>query len=253
MTLPRLTLPKYKIVIPSTQEEHFFRPFIVKQLKTLRIAQSTQDDQKGDTAERVEKIKESMAKTMVDVMSECFENLDVSKLPAFDVIYILSQIRAKSVGETVRILARCKHCGPEKKKAVTLVTTNLTALKVTRNDEHTNKIPLTDNGIGIIMRYPTMVEATTHDTNDVLGFTAFIDKIYTPDEVIDAATADKSELQQFAETLTISQLEKIRQFFNTMPKVSETIRFTCSVCSKDNEYVLEGIENFFTLSSAMKA
>ena len=44
MTLPKINTPEYTLVIPSTDEEIKYRPFLVKEEKLLLIAQETADD-----------------------------------------------------------------------------------------------------------------------------------------------------------------------------------------------------------------
>ena len=38
MTLPRIAVPKYKLIIPSSGKEVNYRPFLVKEEKILLIA-----------------------------------------------------------------------------------------------------------------------------------------------------------------------------------------------------------------------
>ena len=45
MTLPRINVPVYTLVVPSTDEEIKFRPFLVKEEKLLLMAQETGDEQ----------------------------------------------------------------------------------------------------------------------------------------------------------------------------------------------------------------
>ncbi len=44
MTLPKINVPEYTLVVPSTDEEIKFRPFLVKEEKLLLIAQETGDE-----------------------------------------------------------------------------------------------------------------------------------------------------------------------------------------------------------------
>ena len=45
MSLPKINTPEYTLVIPSTDEEIRYRPFLVKEEKVLLIAQETGTDQ----------------------------------------------------------------------------------------------------------------------------------------------------------------------------------------------------------------
>ena len=44
MALPKLNAPTYELVLPSTGEKIKFRPFIVREQKTLLIAQESNDE-----------------------------------------------------------------------------------------------------------------------------------------------------------------------------------------------------------------
>ena len=44
MTLPKINVPEYSLVVPSTDEEIKFRPFLVKEEKILLMAQETGDE-----------------------------------------------------------------------------------------------------------------------------------------------------------------------------------------------------------------
>ena len=50
MSLPKINVPEYTLVIPSTDEEIKFRPFLVKEEKLLLMAQETGDEQSLYTA-----------------------------------------------------------------------------------------------------------------------------------------------------------------------------------------------------------
>ena len=88
MSLPKINAPEYRLTIPSTDEEITYRPFLVKEEKLLLIAQETGTDKA--TYEAVKQI----------ITSCCISgNLNIDKMPLFDMEYIFLNIRAKSVGE----------------------------------------------------------------------------------------------------------------------------------------------------------
>ena len=53
------------------------------------------------------------------------------------------------------------------------------------------------------------------------------------------------ELIEWIESLTTEQLGKILDFFNTMPKLSHTIKLTNEKTGKPFTVVLEGLSDFF--------
>ena len=99
MALPVLSndKPTYEVVVPSTQETFKFRPFLVKEQKSLLIAFESQDNKQILT-------------TMLNCIESCVPGIDLNKLATFDMDYIFTQIRAKSVGEKSTILTKCIKC-----------------------------------------------------------------------------------------------------------------------------------------------
>ena len=53
------------------------------------------------------------------------------------------------------------------------------------------------------------------------------------------------ELEEFIENLQTAQLEKINEFFDTMPKLSHTLKVTNPNTKVESEVVLEGFDDFF--------
>src|ERR1035437_4854921 len=101
MNLPKLRLPQYTLVLPSTGETVLFRPFTVKEEKLLLIA--IDDDE------------EVQIRALRQVLDNCLLNskLDVYKLPIFDIDYIWLKIRSKSVEEIITLPFECHARLPE--------------------------------------------------------------------------------------------------------------------------------------------
>ena len=238
MALPMNTQPTFSMVVPSTGKTVRFRPFVVKEEKALLIAQQSEEP-----------------KVMVDTLKSVFssviqDKIDVDKLAIFDIEYMFLQIRGKSVGETIDLLFNCdEDHGEQNEKARSKITINIQDIKVTKSEEHTNKIPLFNN-VGLIMKYPTL-EATdllqdASDIEEVFNLVAdLIDCIYDGDDVYYGHETKKEELLQFLNNLTTEQFAKIQKFFETMPKISTSVDYKCPICGREHHKVLEGLQNFF--------
>ena len=72
-----------------------------------------------------------------------------------------------------------------------------------------------------------------------------IDKIYTEDEVWAAADCTKKEIKDFLEQMNSTQFKEIETFFETMPKLSHTIKVTNPKTKVESDVVLEGLASFF--------
>lgn len=246
MALPMNSMPTFTLTIPSTNQKVRYRPFLVKDEKALMIAQQSED-------------LIVMADTLKNVIASCvIDKVDVESLATFDIEYIFTQIRAKSVGETIELIMSCDddHGEELNKKASQKITVDLiNDIEIKRNPDHNKKIELFGD-VGVVMRYPTFVQTKEifgSETNDgdikidkVFDVIAeCIDFIYQGDDIYYAKEQKKEELITFLENLTTEQFLKVQKFFDTMPRISTTIRHTCPVCNKQYERVLEGLNGFF--------
>lgn len=237
MALPINKTPVYSLTIPSTEQKVDFRPFLIKDEKALLLAQQSEDTS-------------VMVKTLKDVIRNCIDSeVNVDELAIFDLEYIFTQIRAKSVGEIVDLIFTCGHCKDEKAKVK--ISFDLTEIEVKKDPEHTDMIPLFGD-VGVKMKYPDvdlikkLENVKEDDMNAVFDVViACIDFIYDQEQVFSAKEQSKQEMQQFLENLTTEQFSKIQKFFETLPKISKKIEFNCPVCGEHNETVLEGINSFF--------
>ena len=69
--------------------------------------------------------------------------------------------------------------------------------------------------------------------------------VYDADEVWSASDCTKKELVDWVESLNSTQFKKIEKFFETMPKLSHTIKVTNPVTEVESEVVIEGLASFF--------
>jgi hypothetical protein len=141
MALPKMSTALYTLEVPSNGEKITFRPFLVKEEKSLLLAQQSDD-------------LNVLIPTLKQILTDCIqEPIDINRLAVFDVEYIFTQIRAKSVGEMVELIFTCGHCDEEKNKVKYQI--DLTKIPIIRNPEHSNKIHLFED-CGVIMRYPNL-------------------------------------------------------------------------------------------------
>jgi hypothetical protein len=237
MALPVQNTPIYNLEIPSTKEKFKFRPFLVKEEKALMLAQQSEDvDVMTDT---LKSIIESCAKSKIDVDS----------LATFDLEYIFCQIRAKSVGEVIDLIFSCDDC--DDPKAAVKISFDVTTINVKYKEGHEKKIKLFDD-VGIVMKYPnikTLNKLLTTDLTDTGAVTKTIaeciDFIYNSEEVFYAKEQSVEDLVEFINNLTTEQFSRIENFFATMPRMEEPVKYSCPVCKKEHDKILTGLSNFF--------
>jgi hypothetical protein len=237
MALPKMNAPLYNATIPSNKKEIKFRPFLVKEEKSLLLAQQSEDPK-------------VMINTLKSIIENCIvDDLDVDKLAIFDYEYLFTQIRAKSVGEIVELMFLCDTCTDEKAKAP--VNLDISKFVVEFPEGHTNKIELFDD-VGIMMKNPNidtldkLEQVNDGDINAIFDVVAdCMESVYTTEEVFNTKDQTKQEVLDFLENLTQEQFKKIENFFLTMPKLRQKVEYDCPVCNKHHIKTMEGLESFF--------
>ena len=104
------------------------------------------------------------------------------------------------------------------------------------------------------MKYPSLnqfIETNFNQKDDDAVEKSFeivassIDMVYNDEEMFSAAECTKKELKDWVETLTSAQFQKIEKFFETMPKLTHTLKVINPNTKKENTVVLEGLSDFF--------
>ena len=75
--------------------------------------------------------------------------------------------------------------------------------------------------------------------------TECIDYIWDGDEIYKAKDSTKKELNEFLESLSSGQFNSIREFFESMPRLTHDVDWVCPKCEKSKTLTLTGIDAFF--------
>ena len=233
MGLPKLEVPTYELTLPSTNKVVKFRPFLVKEQKVLYVAQQ---DSENDQV---------ISDAIGELVKNCtFDKVDPLIAPMFDIEYIFLQLRSKSVGETIDIQVKC----PDDNKTSVEVKINLKDVNVQMTTGHSNEVVLSDN-MKIVLRYPIL-----RDMRNVKGdnemdrvfhiLSKCIHEVHHGDKIYNSIDVTEEDLKTFIEQMTTDQLEKIMDFFNTMPKLRHVVEVTNPNTKKKGEVVVEGLTSF---------
>jgi len=240
MPLPKIATPSYELELPSTGKTIQYRPFLVKEEKLLVIALESEDTKQITNAIKA-------------VIKSCVltKGIKVETLPTFDIEYLFLNIRGKSVGEDIDVNLIC----PDDNETEVSVSVNLDDIKVQKPEGHTNQIKL-DNNLMMELKYPSLNEfiKNNFDPNDtsknpmdqsfdLIG--SCINKIYSQDEVWAAADCSKKEITDFLDSMNSSQFKEVEKFFETMPKLSHTLKVLNPKTNVESDVVLEGLASFF--------
>ena len=238
MPLPKIATPTYELVLPSSNKKIKYRPFLVKEEKILILAMESQDSTQ-------------IANAVKDVISNCIlsRGIKVEKLATFDIEYLFLNIRGKSVGEQIEVMVTC----PDDGKTQVPASINVDSIKVQKDENHSTDISL-DDVYTLRMKYPSltefiknnfsaMQEMNVDDTFDLIA--SCIDQVYNEEESWTGADCTKKELKDFLEQLDSKQFKMVEKFFETMPKLSHTVKVINPNTKKECEIKLEGLQNFF--------
>ena len=237
MPLPKIATPTYELVLPSTKKTVKYRPFLVKEEKLLVLALETEDQKQITSA-------------IKSVLKNCIQTrgIKVETLPTFDIEFLFLNIRGKSVGEEVDV----NIIAPDDGVTEIPVKIDIDQIKVLESSEHNNQIKLNDE-LMMEMKYPSLEQfiKNNFDFNQSNFDQSFdliascVNKIYSEDEVWSADDVTKKEIIEFLESMNSIQFKDIEKFFETMPKLSHTVKVKNQKTGVESEVVLEGLSSFF--------
>ncbi len=235
MALPKLVVPKYKLKLPSDGRTVNYRPFLVKEEKLLLLATET-----GEQADLMAAIK--------TIITACSDLEDIDGLATFDIEFLFLQIRTKSVGEAVELSVTC----PDDGETTVPMNIPLNDIKVVKTKGHKKDIKLSDEVI-ISMGYPSLdtfvkmnFQGEEPGVEQIFGMAADCVRTITDgEEVHDCSQLPKEEVVEFFEQLSSKQFLQIQNFFETMPKLSHTVKIKNPKTNVESTVVLEGLSSFF--------
>ncbi|MAX60195.1 MAG: baseplate protein [Rhodobiaceae bacterium] len=237
MPLPKISTPTYELTLPSSNRKIKYRPFLVKEEKILIIALESQD-------------QKQIANAIKSILTSCIltKGTKVEKLSTFDIEYLFLNVRGKSVGEQIEVMVTC----PDDGTTQVPMSINIDSIKVKKSKSHKTDIKL-DEVYTLKMRYPSLDEfiksnfamdkMEVDDTFDLIA--SCIDQVYSDEESWTQEDCTKKELSEFLEQLNSAQFKEIEEFFNTMPKLTHTVKVKNPNTGIENEILLEGLQNFF--------
>ena len=209
-----ISFPKYNITLPSNKT-CFFRPFTVREESSLLLAKQSEDSV-------------NIAKTLIDIMSSCFEEENITEYSLIDFEYAFLKLREKSIGEIERVTIKC----PVTKESVK-VTVDLTKDIQIRGTEQKNKINLGDGivvkinqpNIQILLNKPDF----TKNIESRFEFIAeSIVEIQKDKKILTSEDLSKEELKEFVENLTSKQFKTLIEYFDNTPRLSIDLNYTAS-------------------------
>ena len=240
MSLPKISVPTYAVKLPSSGESIRVRPFTVKEEKMLLMA--AESDKAEDSVETVKQI-----------LNNCITkgDIDLEKIPFFDIDFLFVFLRAKSVGESVEVNLTCNNtledgnrCGHTFPTAM-----DISNCEIIKDEEIANKVEL-DKTSGVMMKYPSysIMKHLDHGT-DLDKKTAIIinsiEHIYDKKGVYSAKDYSSQELKDFVEGLTEENYKKLANFVDNFPTFVVKLETDCPKCKFHHVVRYSDFQDFF--------
>ena len=240
MPLPKISTPLYELELPSNGKKIKYRPFLVREEKVLILALEGGDNK-------------SITNAVKKILKDCISTrgIKVEELPTFDIEYLFLNIRGKSVGEALDLIVTC----PDDNETTVPVKVYIDEIGIETNDDHKKDIVL-DSNLTLRMKYPSMTEFITNNFEisgkdidqldqsfDIIA--SCIDMVYNNEESWAASDCTKKELKEWVQDLNSKQFKQLETYFETMPKLSHTLKVTNPKTKVESEITLEGLASFF--------
>ena len=232
MALPKIDLPIMEVELPSNGKKVKIRPFTVTEEKILLVAQES-----DEPAAEMLAIKQ--------ILTNCIIDADIEELPVFDMEFLLLKLRSVSVDNKVEFAIT----DPETEEAVTL-SIDVDEVNIATAEGHTNEIKINDD-YTLFLKYPNVdsfIRINQLDGTDPLTtyfiMTSCLDYIASEDEIEYFKDYTDKEIEQFMDELPGKTLNKIVNFFETMPRLKHELKYT-NKNGNEQTFVVEGTRSFF--------
>lgn len=196
---------------------------------------------------KLQKNKLTLLKTVVEVLSAVSNGYDVSTLTSSEMERLFIDVRSISVSDTIETGLVCKKedCGE-----VHRVKIPVSRLKDPDKfiEKKTFVVGQNEEGddIVVVLKTPTVgavIETMGDDDTDIRTIFSCVETIQSSKGEVFEVT-DFEEFKEWFMALTGVYAEALL-FVQSSPSVSFESKFKCSKCKTENEFRLEGIQDFF--------
>lgn len=236
MALPKINgTPEYELTIPSTKQKIKFRPFVVKEQKVLLIALESRD-------------QKQILNAITNTVDACItSNINIADLASYDLEYVFTQIRAKSVGEVSNIRVKCSKCNEFHDYSIDLTTIKVDSPTTSNVIQLTDKVSvkLKTPSYGAMVDNEHLIKAATQTDTLIETLIISLDSLKTEEDRISFADETREDIMEFIDNLNANQLNDLLNWVNNMPKLKHAVEFDCGACNHHNTITLQGLSDFF--------
>jgi hypothetical protein len=249
--LPKIDVPIYELTLPSNGKVIKIRPYLVKEDMILLMAAESKEP------------KDILLATK-QVVTNCVleDKFDVDTLSMVDFDYIFVNLRARSVGQDLKVQLTCKNKFPFMQGETPIevecntdfeISYDLENVQVFRPEPSKNKRIMLSGSTGVEMKFPTFALLDRlAGIEDVLErelqiIIACVDKVFDRDSVVsvDDSVSTIAEMRHWIENLTTQQFQKIKEFIENLPYLKLEFSGKCPHCDYLHKFEERKILDFF--------
>lgn len=208
-------LPTYETTLPFSKQKVIFRPFKVKDAKSISVILQEEN-------------KKLALISLVELLKNNTENVNIMNLCMADAEFLFLQIRSKSVDEQLNLIYNQEK-----------IQVYIPDIKH-RNEVSSDTITLTNN-VFITLETPSLKDLLKLDTLDKEDFLkACIKKVNVGGEVFHVNKFVSEDIKTILENLPLNILPKFEEFMKTQPELFVVLE------TKDGDKEVNGLLRFFT-------
>ncbi len=190
-----------------------------------------------------------MLNAVRQVVNNCLvsKDVDVSKLPIFELEYLFIRLRAVSVNSTAKVTYKDRD--DDKNYDFEIDLNDITVKKP--EVEVLNTVKVSDT-ITILLKFPDAslyadkeFQANPNESTDLLLIKT-IDKLMDGDKMIPLDLEGKDKISEFVDNLPVPAFNQIKEFWGSIPTLFYEIKYTNSQ-GKERVITLSTLQDFFTL------
>lgn len=208
-------LPTYETTLPFSKQKVIFRPFKVKDAKSISVILQEEN-------------KKLALISLVELLKNNTENVNIMNLCMADAEFLFLQIRSKSVDEQLNLIYNQEK-----------IQVYIPDIKH-KNEISSDTITLA-NSVFITLETPNIKDLLKLDTLDKEDFLkACIKKVNVGGEVFHVNKFVPEDIKTILENLPLNILPKFEEFMKTQPELFVVLE------TKDGDKEVNGLLRFFT-------
>lgn len=239
--LPRIVVPHYELILPSNGKKMTFRPFLVKEEKLLLMAAQTRE-------------LTDIISAMEQVIENCViepKDFKVLGSPAFDINFILLNLRIRSIGKMATAEYTCNNkvkdgtCGQE-----FTVSYNLENVATVETTLTKPIIWLSDN-ICVRMRPPRFsVVVNNAGPTGLSDYNVLCDAIESistknPETSHNFDEQTRAEQEEWIDSLPKESFDKMIVYLSGLPVFEIHKQHACPKCGTMHDINIKDLTSFF--------